>query len=207
MTVYIPEYVVGHRWEHLLHNQRALGSRGALLFTWSHGRQRALAADLGEPGPGGARGPVERLAGRCAVATRRRAAVLSSDRSAREVEVDVGPVAHGGHCVARHEGQVVFVRHALPGERVHARVTEGNTTSFCGPTRSRCWRARTGVEPPCPYAGPGRCGGCDLQHATLDRSAGSRRTSRSSSRLAGLDARRGGGARGDGGLGWRTRVR
>jgi tRNA/tmRNA/rRNA uracil-C5-methylase (TrmA/RlmC/RlmD family) len=33
-------------------------------------------------------------------------------------------VAHGGHCVARHEGQVVFVRHALPGERVRARVTE-----------------------------------------------------------------------------------
>ena len=32
-------------------------------------------------------------------------------------EVEVGPVAHGGHCVARHEGRVLFVRHALPGER------------------------------------------------------------------------------------------
>ena len=42
------------------------------------------------------------------------------------VELEVGPVAHGGHCVARHEGQVVFVRHALPGELVHARVTEQN---------------------------------------------------------------------------------
>ena len=43
-----------------------------------------------------------------------------------EYEVEVGPVAHGGHCVARtDEGQVLFVRHALPGERVIARVTEG----------------------------------------------------------------------------------
>ena len=41
-----------------------------------------------------------------------------------EVEVEVGPVAHGGHCVARHEGRVVFVRHTLPGERVRVRVTE-----------------------------------------------------------------------------------
>ena len=41
----------------------------------------------------------------------------------REWTVDVGPVAHGGHCVARHEGQVLFVRHTLPGERVVARVT------------------------------------------------------------------------------------
>lgn len=36
----------------------------------------------------------------------------------------VGPVAHGGHCVARHEGRVIFVRHALPGETVEARLTE-----------------------------------------------------------------------------------
>ena len=45
------------------------------------------------------------------------------------LELDVGPVAHGGHCVARHDGRVVFVRHALPGERVRAVVTEGHQTS------------------------------------------------------------------------------
>lgn len=43
-----------------------------------------------------------------------------------EYEVEIGPVAHGGHCIARtSEGQVLFVRHTLPGERVVARVTEG----------------------------------------------------------------------------------
>ena len=49
----------------------------------------------------------------------------------REFEVTVGPVAHGGHCVARHEGRVVFVRHSLPGERVVVRVTEDRHPGFC----------------------------------------------------------------------------
>jgi tRNA/tmRNA/rRNA uracil-C5-methylase (TrmA/RlmC/RlmD family) len=81
----------------------------------------------------------------------------------------VGPVAHGGHCVARHEGRVVFVRHTLPGETVRAVVTDGaEGSSF--------WRADAvevvtpspdRVAPPCPWSGPGRCGGCDWQHVSV----------------------------------------
>ncbi|MCU0299505.1 MAG: APC family permease [Candidatus Nanopelagicales bacterium] len=33
VTVYVPEYVVGHWWEHLLHNQSALRLKSRLLFT------------------------------------------------------------------------------------------------------------------------------------------------------------------------------
>lgn len=33
VTIYIPEYVVGHWWEQLLHNQSALRLKGRLLFT------------------------------------------------------------------------------------------------------------------------------------------------------------------------------
>ena len=83
--------------------------------------------------------------------------------------VSVGPVAHGGHCVARHEGRVVFVRHTLPGETVRAVVTDGaEGSSF--------WRADAvevltpspdRVPPPCPWSGPGRCGGCDWQHVSV----------------------------------------
>jgi tRNA/tmRNA/rRNA uracil-C5-methylase (TrmA/RlmC/RlmD family) len=87
----------------------------------------------------------------------------------REVEVDVGPVAHGGHCVARHEGRVVFVRHALPGERVLARVTEDRGGGFCRADAVRVLvPSPDRVEPPCPHARPGRCGGCDWQHASGD---------------------------------------
>src|SRR3954454_20208445 len=79
--------------------------------------------------------------------------------------VTVGPVAHGGHCVARHEGRVVFVRHTLPGERVVVEVTEDRHASFCRADAVEVLRAAPDrVERPCPYSGPGRCGGCDWQH-------------------------------------------
>ncbi|APU42618.1 class I SAM-dependent RNA methyltransferase [Streptomyces sp. TN58] len=85
-----------------------------------------------------------------------------------EYEVEVGPVAHGGHCIARtSEGRVLFVRHTLPGERVIAKVTEGDADSrFLRADAITVLEAsKDRVEAPCPYAGPGKCGGCDWQHA------------------------------------------
>jgi tRNA/tmRNA/rRNA uracil-C5-methylase (TrmA/RlmC/RlmD family) len=80
-------------------------------------------------------------------------------------EVTVGPVAHGGHCVSRHEGRVVFVRHALPGERVVVQVTEDRHAKYCRADAVEVLEAHPErVERPCPYSGPGRCGGCDWQH-------------------------------------------
>ncbi|MEU3897165.1 class I SAM-dependent RNA methyltransferase [Streptomyces sp. NPDC045251] len=85
-----------------------------------------------------------------------------------EYEVEIGPVAHGGHCIARtSEGQVLFVRHTLPGERVVARVTEGEEGArFLRADAVEILDAsKDRIEAPCPFAGPGRCGGCDWQHA------------------------------------------
>ncbi|MFB9239849.1 class I SAM-dependent RNA methyltransferase [Plantactinospora siamensis] len=87
---------------------------------------------------------------------------------AERIEVTVGAPAHGGHCVARHEGQVVFVRHALPGERVIAEVTETHRGFARADAVEVLEAAAERVEPPCPYARPGRCGGCDLQHVAPD---------------------------------------
>jgi tRNA/tmRNA/rRNA uracil-C5-methylase (TrmA/RlmC/RlmD family) len=142
------------------------------------------------------------------------------------IEVSAGGVAHGGWCVARpDDGPVVFVRHALPGERVRARVTEV-TTRFARAEAVEILAASPDrVQPPCPYAGPGGCGGCDWQHAALpaQRSLKAAVIREQLRRVAGLDRevtveplpgdadsgqRRGTGRRAGGGAGrgWRTRV-
>lgn len=85
-----------------------------------------------------------------------------------EYEVEVGPVAHGGHCIARTaDGRVLFVRHTLPGEKVVARVTEGEADSrfLRADAITIVEASKDRVPAPCPYAGPGKCGGCDWQHA------------------------------------------
>ncbi|GGL22908.1 class I SAM-dependent RNA methyltransferase [Phycicoccus endophyticus] len=131
-----------------------------------------------------------------------------------EVEVEATAFAHGGHCVARHAGQVLFVRHTVPGERVRARVTEvGAGGRFVRADAVGVLQASPDrVEPPCPWSGPGRCGGCDLQHVSLpaQRRLKAGVVREQLARLAGLDvdvdveveAVPGDRA----GLGWRTRV-
>ena len=107
-----------------------------------------------------------------------------------EFEVTVGPVAHGGHCVARHEGRVVFVRHSLPGERVVVRVTEDRHPGFCRADAVEVLEASPHrVERPCPHSGPGRCGGCDWQHVAPEeqRRLKAAVVREQLARLAGLD--------------------
>ncbi len=41
-----------------------------------------------------------------------------------DIELTCGAPGHGGFVIARHEGRAIFVRGALPGETVRARVTE-----------------------------------------------------------------------------------
>ncbi|MFC4784761.1 class I SAM-dependent RNA methyltransferase [Nocardioides sp. MAHUQ-72] len=97
-----------------------------------------------------------------------------ASRVGQRFEAEVGPVAHGGHCIVRlpePEARVVFTRHAIPGERVVVQITEGTDGD-------RFWRGDAvevleaspdRVPAPCPYAGPGLCGGCDFQHVALPR--------------------------------------
>lgn len=89
---------------------------------------------------------------------------------ATELELDVGAVAHGGFCVARHRTRVVFVRHTLPGERVLARVTDDSHDAYWRADAVRVLRASPDRVPaPCPVAAAAGCGGCDWQHVTPHR--------------------------------------
>jgi tRNA/tmRNA/rRNA uracil-C5-methylase (TrmA/RlmC/RlmD family) len=93
----------------------------------------------------------------------------SAPQAGDVLELTAGEVVHGGWCVCRQDdtGRVIFVRHALPGERVLATVTQAtarfaraDATTILRPSADR-------VTPPCRYARPGGCGGCDWQHASL----------------------------------------
>ncbi len=82
-----------------------------------------------------------------------------------ELTLVAGAPANGGSCVAHHEGRVVFVRYALPGERVRVRVTAD---------RGSYWHAEVVevIEPAadrtaslCPIAGVDGAGCCDMAFA------------------------------------------
>jgi tRNA/tmRNA/rRNA uracil-C5-methylase (TrmA/RlmC/RlmD family) len=91
---------------------------------------------------------------------------LSAEPAASgELTLATGAAANGGSCVAHHEGRVVFVRYALPGERVRVRVTAD---------RGSYWHAEVVevIEPSddrvaslCPIAGVDGAGCCDLAFA------------------------------------------
>jgi tRNA/tmRNA/rRNA uracil-C5-methylase (TrmA/RlmC/RlmD family) len=87
------------------------------------------------------------------------------------LEARTGPVAHGGHVVARvpvgDRDVVVFVRHALPGERVVIEVTEVGTSYLRADAVDVLEPSPDRVVAPCPLAHPGGCGGCDFQHVAL----------------------------------------
>ena len=144
-----------------------------------------------------------------------------------DVEVTIEDAAQGGWCVARPEGlPVMFVRHALPGEQVVARVTEV-TSKFARADAVRILRSSPDrVDAPCPHARPGGCGGCDWQHASLPAQRALKATviTQQLRRLAGIDRAvtveplpgdeptpqppdpNVTGTGGTAGLGWRTRV-
>jgi tRNA/tmRNA/rRNA uracil-C5-methylase (TrmA/RlmC/RlmD family) len=137
--------------------------------------------------------------------------------TAVELELEITGVAHGGSFVGRHEGRVVFVRHTLPGERVRVRVTgTGGGGKFLRADAVEILRAAPGrVDPPCPFSGPGRCGGCDFQHISLpvQRELKAGVVTEQLSRLAGITrdvtvefVPGAGRDDPDDGLGWRTRL-
>lgn len=106
------------------------------------------------------------------------------------VDLELTAMAHGGSALGRARlssaatgsgleevrpgtrgEKVVFVPFAIPGETVRVEITEA---------RARWARAKLlevlepsvhRVEPPCPYFGPGKCGGCHFQHIAYEAQA------------------------------------
>ncbi len=172
VAVYIPEYVVGRWWEQLLHNQTALRLKGRLLFTpgvmvtsvpyqlrsSEIAREREDREDrrvrARRPASRQCRGSRQRPSGptlsRAPQRRNRTRSPRGRSRVGERFDADVGPVAHGGHCVVRlpaPEARVVFVRHACRASGSSSRSPRAPTATGSGAvTPSRSWRPRrTGV--------------------------------------------------------------
>ncbi|MBU9764704.1 class I SAM-dependent RNA methyltransferase [Mycobacterium sp. TNTM28] len=125
-----------------------------------------------------------------------------------------GPAANGGSCVARHDGRVVFVRYALPGETVRATVRDQRGSYWHAEAVEIIEAAGDRIDPLCPIAGADGAGCCDLAFAephAARRLKGSV-VANQLARLGGFTWRDEATAVaepvGDGAaLGWRTRVR
>jgi 23S rRNA (uracil1939-C5)-methyltransferase len=76
-------------------------------------------------------------------------------------------MAHGGDAVARHDGKVVFVPYAIPGEQILVELVEEKGAY------SRAWPIEVikpspdRIKPLCPHFGT--CGGCQWQHISYER--------------------------------------
>jgi tRNA/tmRNA/rRNA uracil-C5-methylase (TrmA/RlmC/RlmD family) len=140
-----------------------------------------------------------------------------------DVELEITNVAHGGVFVARHEGRVVFVSDAIPGERVLARISDERHARFWRAETVRILegsehrRAHVWSSASVQRAPEDRAGGAEFGHIALPHQRELKRQVLTDAltrmgRLSGalVDTVTVEAVAGDeeaGGLGWRTRVR
>jgi 23S rRNA (uracil1939-C5)-methyltransferase len=87
------------------------------------------------------------------------------------IDVQLTAMAHGGSALGRHEGRVVFVPYAIPGETVRVEIVESHTRWAQARLLETLESSPHRVEPPCAYFGPDRCGGCHFQHIAYETQA------------------------------------
>lgn len=135
------------------------------------------------------------------------------------VELQIDNIAHGGVCVARLDGRVVFVTDTIPGEKVVAQITESSQKSFMRadtvdvihPSPHR--QVHIWPEASLEQAPENRAGGAEFGHITLShqRQLKSDVLTDSLERFGKTEREVAVEAIGDDeenkGLGWRTRVR
>ena len=92
---------------------------------------------------------------------------ISTLKNGDLVQVTIEKVAHGGHFIARHEGAVIFVRHAIPGENCTIQITSIGKSFIRADVVSVETPSEFRVVAPCSFAHRNGCGGCDFQHISV----------------------------------------
>src|SRR2546428_6956521 len=89
---------------------------------------------------------------------------MAKPRRGDVLDLTIDDLAFGGEGVGRVQGYVVFVRGAVPGDRVRVRVVEARSRFGRAVIESLEMPSPDRVEAPCAYFG--RCGGCRLPHVS-----------------------------------------
>lgn len=90
---------------------------------------------------------------------------MTDDGTHEVLTLTTGAAANGGSCVARHDGRVVFVRYALPGETVRARLVGDRGSYWNAEVVQVLEPAAERIDSLCPIAGADGAGCCDLAFA------------------------------------------
>lgn len=85
------------------------------------------------------------------------------------LDVRIEKVAHGGHFIARHGAEVIFVRHGIPGELVRVFITASESSFHRGDVVETLEASPDRVVAPCSFSHRLGCGGCDFQHISGER--------------------------------------
>lgn len=81
--------------------------------------------------------------------------------------IEITKIINGGYGLGQlPSGQIVLVRHVLPGEIVTVTTEKTKKNYISGEARQIIAAHPARRHPPCPYVG--ECGGCDLQHCSYD---------------------------------------
>ena len=88
-------------------------------------------------------------------------------RSGQFLELSVDALVSDGRGLGRHDGVVVLVEDALPGQRVRARIAAVRKSLAEAELVEVLERSPDEQGPPCPHAG--RCGGCSWQSLAYER--------------------------------------
>src|SRR5580765_953268 len=87
---------------------------------------------------------------------------MAKPRRGDVLDLTIDDLAFGGEGVGRVQGYVLFVRGAVPGDRLRVRIVEARSRFGRAAIESLERPSPDRVEAPCAYFG--RCGGCRLQH-------------------------------------------
>lgn len=88
-------------------------------------------------------------------------------RKGDTIELQIDRMAFGGQGIARLDGRVIFVKGAVPGDRVRALILRNKKAYAEAKIQELLVPSSDRIEAPCPYFG--FCGGCQWQHVKYER--------------------------------------